>query len=314
MAFKITYSMTQENMAEIDRQFDEAVQAVRARLGQSYPALSGYRPIAGDGVLENRSPSDTRVILSRHEKTPLGRIDEIINHEIRADFEERGVIRISGPEGLFFTTIEYEENLVLDFVDTYLAFENTILPGMPDSMKAKLPSNRLHLPYNMQRLVIGDWQQLVFFTTREFESIVIELEFIHSSSILGLESIYTTAELQTLDVTDVIERTLQNSHGEHVTMISPSSSVALYALDPAHYPELLRILKSAAPDDKSYRHTHSWENREVAFTHLRASLIGQSLTIPTSNGRLDLGPGERVYLTELDLMPSRRDIYFEVWK
>ncbi len=78
MAFKITYSMTQENMAEIDRQFDEAVQAVRARLGQSYPALDGYRPIAGDGVLENRSPSDTRVVLSRHEKTPVAQIDEIM--------------------------------------------------------------------------------------------------------------------------------------------------------------------------------------------------------------------------------------------
>jgi thiamine phosphate synthase YjbQ (UPF0047 family) len=140
------------------------------------------------------------------------------------------------------------------------------------------------------------------------------LEFIKSTNILGLESIYTTAHLQTLDVTDVIERTLQHSNGEKVTMISPSSTVALYTLDPAHYPDLIRILTDAAPEDKPYRHSHSWDHRAVAFTHLRASLIGQILTVPTHSGRLSMKPNERLFLTEFDINPARRDIYFEVWK
>lgn len=247
-------------------------------------------------------------------KYHMGRIDEIINDEIRASKEERGVIRITGPEGLFFTTIEYEENLVKDFTDVYVNFEKSILPGLPASLKALLPCASICLPYNMNQLVIGDWQQLVFFTTKDLNGIVIELEFIRSGAILGLESIYTTAELQTLDITDVVERTLQNTNGEHVTMISPSSTVALYTLDPSEYPALIKALTATVPQGRRYRHVHSWEAREVAHTHLRSSLIGQAKTLPTRDGRLDLQHNQRLFLTEFDLAPNRRDIYFEVWK
>ncbi len=78
MAFKITYSMTPENMAAMDRQFEAAVEDVRGRFGQRYPALVGYRKIEGEGFLENRSPSDTRVKLSLHDKTPMGKIDAVM--------------------------------------------------------------------------------------------------------------------------------------------------------------------------------------------------------------------------------------------
>lgn len=78
MAFKITYSMTPEDMAEIDRHFDAAVADVRGRFGQCYPAFMGFQPIEGEGVIENRSPADTRVLLSVHEKTPLNKIDAIM--------------------------------------------------------------------------------------------------------------------------------------------------------------------------------------------------------------------------------------------
>ena len=78
MAFKVTYSITEQNMAEIDRRFEAAVQEVRGRLGRRYPALMGYQEIQGEELLENRSPADMRLILSRHAKTPLGRIDAIM--------------------------------------------------------------------------------------------------------------------------------------------------------------------------------------------------------------------------------------------
>lgn len=78
MAFKITYSVTQENMALIDREFDAAVERVRARLGSEFPALVGYAAVTGQGIIENRNPADTRMVLSRHHKTPVARIDDIM--------------------------------------------------------------------------------------------------------------------------------------------------------------------------------------------------------------------------------------------
>ncbi|MFZ0727036.1 MAG: aldehyde dehydrogenase family protein [Desulfobacterales bacterium] len=78
MAFKITYSVIQENMAQIDDAFDLAVEGARGQLGETYPALLGYAKIAGAGLIENRNPADTRVVLSRHHRTPVERIDEMM--------------------------------------------------------------------------------------------------------------------------------------------------------------------------------------------------------------------------------------------
>ena len=78
MAFKITYSVTPENMAELDREFEAAVERTRKQLGKTYPALVGYGSVSSDAIIENRSPADTRVLLSRHGKTPPERVEEMM--------------------------------------------------------------------------------------------------------------------------------------------------------------------------------------------------------------------------------------------
>ena len=78
MAFKITYSVTPENMAELDREFEGALLRARKQLGRTYPALVGYGSISSDAFIENRNPADTRVLLSRHGKTPPERVEEMM--------------------------------------------------------------------------------------------------------------------------------------------------------------------------------------------------------------------------------------------
>ena len=78
MGFKITYSVSPENMVEIDKNFDQAIVDVRERFGQEYPALLGYKPIDGEGSTDNFNPADNEVMLSKHNNTPLSRLDEVM--------------------------------------------------------------------------------------------------------------------------------------------------------------------------------------------------------------------------------------------
>ncbi|TWT52314.1 hypothetical protein KOR42_30000 [Thalassoglobus neptunius] len=64
-------------------------------------------------------------------------------------------------------------------------------------------------------------------------------------------------------------------------------------------------LNAIAPEDFPYRHT--CEGPDDMPAHVKASLMGSSLTIPISSGRLALGTWQGIYLCEhRDRASSRR--------
>jgi secondary thiamine-phosphate synthase enzyme len=56
-------------------------------------------------------------------------------------------------------------------------------------------------------------------------------------------------------------------------------------------------LKSLVPSDKNYHHNRIDNN---ADSHIRSFLIGNSVTIPLSNGKPDLGTWQSIFFVELD--------------
>ena len=50
-------------------------------------------------------------------------------------------------------------------------------------------------------------------------------------------------------------------------------------------------------DDKSY-YIHTYEGKDDMPAHIKSSLLGQSLTIPITEGRLNLGTWQGIYLGE----------------
>jgi len=59
-------------------------------------------------------------------------------------------------------------------------------------------------------------------------------------------------------------------------------------------------------DDKSY-YIHTYEGKDDMPAHIKASIIGNSLTIPITNGKMNLGTWQGVYLGEhRDYGGSRR--------
>ncbi len=71
--------------------------------------------------------------------------------------------------------------------------------------------------------------------------------------------------------------------------------------DPDVVRDLLFALEKTYPDRPEFRHM---EGNSAA--HLKASVIGSSVTIPVSNGRLMLGTWQGVYFCEFDGPRARR--------
>lgn len=71
--------------------------------------------------------------------------------------------------------------------------------------------------------------------------------------------------------------------------------------DPDVVSDLLSGLARCAPEDAGWRHAEG-----NADAHVKASLVGSSVTIPVSEARLVLGTWQAVYFCEFDGPRSRR--------
>ncbi len=93
----------------------------------------------------------------------------------------------------------------------------------------------------------------------------------------------------------------------HVFIQHTSASLTLNEnADPDVLSDLETWLTAAAPVSTSYR--HSLEGPDDMPAHIKSSLMGSSLTIPISDGRLALGTWQGIYLCEHRDHPSRRQL------
>ena len=69
-------------------------------------------------------------------------------------------------------------------------------------------------------------------------------------------------------------------------------------LNPSRFhPSEETIQNNLVPEDEPY-YTHTYEGSDDMPAHLKSSLLGASVTIPISKGRLNLGTWQGLYLCE----------------
>ena len=67
------------------------------------------------------------------------------------------------------------------------------------------------------------------------------------------------------------------------------------------------LLDELAPRDADYRHHLRWHD-DNGSSHVRAALLGPSLTVPFISGALVLGTWQQIMLLELDTRGREREI------
>ena len=74
------------------------------------------------------------------------------------------------------------------------------------------------------------------------------------------------------------------------------------------FPEMLSRI---APDEINYEHEKRWHDGN-ARSHVKASLIGPSLTIPFKDGGLLLGTWQQIVFVELDTRGRNRNLILQI--
>ena len=74
------------------------------------------------------------------------------------------------------------------------------------------------------------------------------------------------------------------------------------------FPEML---SRVAPKEIFYEHQKMWQDGN-GHSHVRASLIGPSLTVPFKDGNLILGTWQQIVLVEMDTRHRERKVVFQI--
>jgi len=98
-----------------------------------------------------------------------------------------------------------------------------------------------------------------------------------------------------------------------VTIFSPSSTSGLTTIEyeSGALADLERLLDEVAPPDRDYQHNLRWGDGN-GHSHVRAALIGPSLTIPFVEGRLTLGAWQQVIFLDLDTRARSRRLVVQI--
>jgi len=75
--------------------------------------------------------------------------------------------------------------------------------------------------------------------------------------------------------------------------------------------DMEEIANNLVPD--GYNYHHSLEGPDDMPAHFKSSMFGVSLNIPITNGRLNLGTWQGIYLNEHRDYPTTREIVITVW-
>ena len=125
----------------------------------------------------------------------------------------------------------------------------------------------------------------------------------------------TKKELDIVNLTDSVQSALEKSEitSGIVTIFVPGStaSVTTTEFEPGVFVDLPEALQRIAPREAYYAHHQTWGD-DNGRSHVRASILGPSLTVPFSNSRLLLGTWQQIVLVELDTRARRRDIVIQI--
>lgn len=117
------------------------------------------------------------------------------------------------------------------------------------------------------------------------------------------------------DITADVQRIVRESGMKDgiVTVFSPSSTsgVTTIEFETGALADLKRLFDEVAPEDRDYQHNLRWGDGN-GYAHVRAALLGPSLTIPFRDGHLLLGTWQQITFIDFDNRPRHREIIVQV--
>jgi secondary thiamine-phosphate synthase enzyme len=125
----------------------------------------------------------------------------------------------------------------------------------------------------------------------------------------------TDGQTDVRDITDAVQTAVGRSklRSGTATVFCPSSTSALTTLEyePGCVSDLQRMFEELLPSSREYAHNAAWDDGN-GHSHLRAALLGPSLTVPFTGGRLTLGSWQQIIYVDFDIRPRQRELIVQL--
>lgn len=117
------------------------------------------------------------------------------------------------------------------------------------------------------------------------------------------------------DITPALKEKVQSSGiaSGTVTLFVPGSTGGLTTIEyePGLLKDIPEALEIIAPENADYEHHKTWHD-DNGSSHVRAALIGPSLTVPFVEGELTLGTWQQVVFIDFDTRSRNRRIVVQI--
>ena len=126
----------------------------------------------------------------------------------------------------------------------------------------------------------------------------------------------TQGDSQVLNITDQVRRCVESgritSGIATVFVIGSTAAITTTEFEPGLVNRDLKVaFEGIAPENAEYLHEQTWHD-DNGHSHVRASLVGPSLTVPFTDGQLQLGTWQQIVLMDFDTRPRTRQLIVQV--
>jgi len=127
--------------------------------------------------------------------------------------------------------------------------------------------------------------------------------------------ISSKSENDIIDITEQVANAISESgisNGTITVFVSGSTgAITTIEFEPGLVNDFPEMLSRIAPDGINYEHEQRWHDGN-GRSHVKASLVGPSLTVPFKDGQLLLGTWQQIVFLELDTRARTRNLVLQI--
>jgi secondary thiamine-phosphate synthase enzyme len=128
-------------------------------------------------------------------------------------------------------------------------------------------------------------------------------------------AIGTSGQGDAHDITAVVKRAIRDSGIRDgiatAFVVGSTAGITTIEFEPGAVHDLNAVFEELAPRNGSYRHHLRWGD-DNGSSHVRAAMLGPSVTVPFTNGELLLGTWQQIALFEFDTQPRDREVIIQI--
>ena len=125
----------------------------------------------------------------------------------------------------------------------------------------------------------------------------------------------TKGDADVLDITAQVAQAVQKTEllNGILTVFCPSATSGLTTIEyeSGCISDLRRLFDEIVDPNRHYAHNARWHDGN-GHSHVRAALLGPSLTVPFIDGRLTLGTWQQIIYIDFDNRPRQRELIVQV--